>query len=119
MSCTSTDHDKTPAMFQKDPAMFVGGVAFSRYPVSICFSRSQAKNGYVQTAKKVTKINLRIATKCHVHPQTLIKIPEKFQNGLAKIVGRVAFTRLDTICDVQSDGQRAHELKQCLHTLTM
>ena len=29
---------KTPAKFQKDPAKTVGGVAFTRYPVSKCLS---------------------------------------------------------------------------------
>ena len=28
------------AKFQNDPAKIVGGVAFTRYPVSICFGRS-------------------------------------------------------------------------------
>ena len=34
---------KTPAKFQKDPAKIVGGVAFTRYPMTLCFGRSRAK----------------------------------------------------------------------------
>ena len=37
ITCTSSDLDKTAAMFQKDPGKIVGGVAFTRYPVHICF----------------------------------------------------------------------------------
>ena len=36
MSCISSDLDKTPAKFQKDPGKIVG-VGFTRYPVSIYF----------------------------------------------------------------------------------
>ena len=32
---TSSELDKTPTKFKKDPAKIVGGVAFTRYPVSI------------------------------------------------------------------------------------
>ena len=90
---------KTPAKFRIDPGKIVGGVAFTRYPVSKC---SKPKNDYVQTAKKkkVTKINVRITVKCHAHIQTLTKTPAKFQKDPAKTVGGVAFTRF---CDGQSD----------------
>ena len=56
--------------------------------------------------------NLRIKAKCHGHLHTLIKIPAKFQNDPDEIVGGVAFTRLDVICDEQSDGQTDTQGKQ-------
>ena len=67
MQIFSPSRKKTPAKFQKDPTKTVGGVAFTKYPVSKCL---KPKNDYVQTAKKV---NLRITTKCHAHLQTLKK----------------------------------------------
>ena len=43
--------------------------------------------------KKVTKINLRITTKCHSHLQTLTKTPAMFKKDPVKTVGGFAFTR--------------------------
>ena len=40
IKCTFSDIDKIPAKFQSDTVKIVGGVAFTRYPVSICFGRS-------------------------------------------------------------------------------
>ena len=51
------------------------------------------KNDYVQTVKKVTKINLRVISKCHAHLQCLTKTPVKFQKEWDKIEGGVALTR--------------------------
>ena len=59
----------------------------------------------------MTTINLRITAKRHAHLQTLTKILEKFQKDPAKIVEKVAFTRLDTICDGQSDEQTDEQCK--------
>ena len=42
--------------------------------------------------KKVTKINLRVISKCHAHLQSLTKTPVKFQKDWDKSVG-VALTR--------------------------
>ena len=42
--------------------------------------------------KKVTKINLRVISKCHAHLQSLTKTPVKFQKDWEKIVGGVALT---------------------------
>ena len=56
----------------------------------------------VQTAKKVTKINLRITVKRYAHLHPLTKTPAKFQKDHAKTQGEVAFTRLDTFCDRQT-----------------
>ena len=53
----------------------------------------EPKNDRVQTATKMTKINLKITGKPHVHLQTLKKTSVKFQKYPAKIVGEVAFTR--------------------------
>ena len=77
-----------------------------------------SKNDKVQTAKKVTKINLRITTKPRAYLQTLTKTPVKFQKDLDKIVG-VAFTRWDIICDGEPDGQTGTQGNTiCLPTLT-
>ena len=43
--------------------------------------------------KKVTKINLRVISKCHAHLQSLTKTPVKFQKDWEKIVGGVALTK--------------------------
>ena len=43
--------------------------------------------------EKVTKINLRVISKCHAHLQSLTKTPVKFQKDWDKIVGGVALTR--------------------------
>ena len=52
-----------------------------------------------------------ITTKPHAHLQTLAKTPAKFQKDPAKTAGGVAFTRVDTFCDGQSDRQ-THKVKQ-------
>ena len=59
----------------------------------------EPKYDQVQTAIKVTKINLRITAKPQAQFQILIKTPAMFQ----KHVGGVAFTRMDTFCDRQSE----------------
>ena len=43
--------------------------------------------------KKVTKIDLRVISKCHAHLQSLTKTTVKFQKDWDKIVGGVALTR--------------------------
>ena len=40
-----------------------------------------------------------------MHTQTLTKTPERFQTDPSKTVGGVAFKRVDTFCDGQSDRQ--------------
>ena len=61
--------------------------------------------------KKVTKINQRITVIPQAHLQTLTKTPAKFLKDPVKIVGGVAFARLDTIYDGKSDGP-THRVKQ-------
>ena len=41
----------------------------------------------------MTKINLRVISKCHAHLQSLTKTPVKFQKDWDKIVGGVALTK--------------------------
>ena len=80
--------------FQNDQATDVGGVAFTRYPASVCFVRGiKAKNGLSSNCQKVIKIDLIITAKRHAHFPTLIKTPAKFQKHPVKIVGGVAFSR--------------------------
>ena len=43
--------------------------------------------------KKVTKLILRVISKCHAHLQSLTKTPVKFQKDWDKIVGGVALTK--------------------------
>ena len=87
ITCTSSDRDKSPAQFKKkDKGKIAGGVAL-RFP--LCFGRSFTKI----TAKIVTKINPRIAAKCHAYLQTISKIPATFEIDLGKIVRGVASTR--------------------------
>ena len=50
-------------------------------------------------------VNLRITVKRYAHLQTLTKTPAKFQKYTAKTHGGVAFTRLATFCDRQTDAQ--------------
>ena len=65
--------------FQTDLAKIVGGVAFTKYPVYICFGRGPAKKMAMSSkCKKVTTINLRITGKPHAHLQT-DKTHVKFQ----------------------------------------
>ena len=53
----------------------------------------QPKNDKVQTVIKVTKINLRVISKCHAHLLSLTKTPVKFKKDWDKIVGVIALTR--------------------------
>ena len=52
-------------------------------------------NKRVYSFEVQTVIDLRITTKPHAHLQAFSKAPAKFQNDPAKIVGGVAFTRVD------------------------
>ena len=61
--------------------------------MSICFSSSRAQKLLSSNCEKVTKINLRVISKCHAHLQSLTKTPVKFQNDWDKIVGEVALTK--------------------------
>ena len=85
---------KTSVKFQKNLNITVGGVACTRYPLSIHFHCQNArKNDYVQIAKKVLKINLRIISKSHSYLQSMVKTSVKFQKNLNITVGGVACTR--------------------------
>ena len=42
---------KAPEKFQKDPCKIVGGVGFSRYPVSICINPKISKFKLVKSDK--------------------------------------------------------------------
>ena len=80
---------KTPVKIQKDRHKTVGGVAHTRYPLSIHFDSTDK----VQNADKVTEIILRIRSKPLAYLQTMTKIPVKFQKNPHKTVGGVAHTR--------------------------
>ena len=63
----------------------------------------------IQTAKKVTKNNLTLCTSSDLD-KTRAKIPKDLANNLEGVT--LSFTRLDTICDGQSEGQTDAQGKQ-------
>ena len=85
---------KTSVKFQNNRNKTVGGVAHTRYPLSIHFHYQNArKMTKFKLQKKVSKINLRIISKPHAHLQSMMKTSVKFQNNRNKTVGGVAHTR--------------------------
>ena len=85
---------KTSVKFQKNRNKTVGGVAHTRYPLSIHFHYQNArKMTKFKLQKKVSKINLRIISKPHAHLQSMTKTSVKFQKNWNKTVGGVAHTR--------------------------
>ena len=72
---------------QKDLAKIVGGVAFTMCLYALV--EVKPKNDLVQTAKKVTEINLRITAKPQAHPQTLRKTPAKLKKDPGKNSGKL------------------------------
>ena len=85
---------KTSVKFQNNRNKTVGGVAHTRYPLSIHFHYQNArKNDKVQIAKIVSNINLRIISKPYAHLQSMMKTSVKFQKNWNKTVGGVVHTR--------------------------
>ena len=85
---------KTSVKFQNNRNKTVGGVAHTRYPLSIHFHYQNArKMTKIKLQKKVSKINLRIISKPHAHLQSMMKTSVKFQKNWNKAVGEVAHTR--------------------------
>ena len=84
---------KAPVQFQKYQHTIVGGVADTRYSLSIHFDRIWAwkmikfKMKKKKKKKIVTKINLRIISKSHAHLLSMIKTPVQFQKDRDTIVG--------------------------------
>ena len=64
---------KTYLMFQIVPRKILGGVAFTRYQLSICFGRSWAEKWLSSKCEKSDKNSLRIKAKAHAHLRTLAK----------------------------------------------
>ena len=93
---------KTPAKFRRS--------CVHKIPSVYMLWNKWSKNWLSSNCKKSYKNNLRITAKPHAHLQTLTKPPVKFQKDPDKIVGEVAFIRLDTICDGQSDGRTLLQL---------
>ena len=54
----------------------------------------------------MTSVNLRITAKPLAYLQSLKKTHVKFKKDASKVVGIVAFTRLDAVCDKRSDIDR-------------
>ena len=97
---------KTPVKFQKNWYITVGGVAPTRYPLSIQFVIDNArKMAKFNLQKKVTKNNLRIKSKPRAYLQTLTKTPVKFRKNLYKTVG-VAQTRYPLTIYFVTDNAR-------------
>ena len=85
---------KTFVKFQKNQNKIVGGVAHTRYPVSIHFHcQNDRKMTKFKLRTKVIKINLSIISKPHAYLQSLVKAYVKFQNNRNKTLGGVAHTR--------------------------
>ena len=85
---------KTFVKFQKNPNKIVGGVAHTRYPVSIHFHcQNDRKMTKFKLRTKVIKINLSIISKPHAYLQSLVKAYVSFQNSRNKTLGGVAHLR--------------------------
>ena len=85
---------KTFVKFQKNQNKIVGGVAHTRYPLSIHFHcQNDRKMTKFKLQTKVIKINLSIISKPHAYLKSLVKAYVKFQNNWNKTLGGVAHTR--------------------------
>ena len=79
---------KTTVKFRKNCNETVGGVASTRYLLSIHFVIDNARNmATFNLRKKVTKYNLRIISQPHAYFQTMNKTPVKFRKNRYKTVG--------------------------------
>ena len=84
---------KTPVKFQKNRYKIFGGVAPTRYPLSIHLVVENAMKWLSSIYKKVTKNNLRIISNPHAYFQTMNKTPVKFRENRYKTEGGVVPTR--------------------------
>ena len=85
---------KISLKFQRNLNKTVGGVAHTRYPLSIQLHCQNArKTTKFKLQKNVSKIILRIISKQHAHLQSMVKISVKFQRNRNKTVGGVAHTK--------------------------
>ena len=81
---------KTPVKFQKNRYKTVGGVASTRYPLSIHIVIDNVQKMAKFNLRKSDKYNLWITSKPHAYLQTMPKTPVKFQSNRYKTVGGVA-----------------------------
>ena len=103
---------KTSVKLQKNLNITVGGVACTRYPLSIHFHcQNVRKNDYVQIAKTVLKINLRIISKSNAYLQSMVKTSVKFQKNLNITVGGVACTRYPLFIHFHCQSEKMTKLK--------
>ena len=84
---------QTPVKFQKNWYKTVGGVAPTRYPLSIHFVIDNAGKWLSSTCEKSNKNNLKILSKPHAYFQPITKTLVKFQKNQYKTLGGVAPTR--------------------------
>ena len=84
---------KTSVKFQKNMYKTVGGVASTRYPLSIHIVIDNARKIAKSNLRKSDKNNLMIISKPHAYLLTMTKTPVKFQKNLYKTLGGVAPTR--------------------------
>ena len=83
---------KTSTMFQNNQWKTVGGVASTRYPLSIHFDSISYWKKKVHKAENARKNNQRIISKPHARLHSTQKTSEKFQNNRWKTVRGVAPT---------------------------
>ena len=107
---------KTLVKFQKDQYKTVGGVAPTRYPLSIHIVKDNARKMAKFNFQKSDKNNLRIISKPHAYLQTMRKTPVKFQKNRYRTVGGVAPTRYpllkgDRRTDGRTEGRKDGEAK--------
>ena len=81
---------KTPMKFPKNRYKTEGGIAPTRYPLSIHIVIGNVPKMAKFNLQKSNKINLRILSKPHAYLQTMTKTPVKFQKNRYKTVGGVA-----------------------------
>ena len=77
-TCISSEHDQNTSEASKESVKTVGGVAPTRYPLSIHIVKDNARKMAKFNFKKSNKNNLRINSNLHENLQTMTKTPVKF-----------------------------------------
>ena len=97
--------------FQKNRYKTVGGVAPTRYPLSIHIVIDNARKWLSSTCEKSDKNNLRIISKPHAYIQTMTKAPVKFEKNWYKNCRRSCAHKVPTSIGGLTDGRKDGEAK--------